>query len=602
MEQDKMEYLKGLYDSLGDYELFFVKGYDPDSKKAIAGWTSWKLYSQCNEEEKQQANLRSVFKSEIVLDVEDPRRIDEITSELVGTPCNWLCFETGSRGYHVHILFDELNNMDSSQVTIIKERIIKHFGCDISKKSDRNLIALEHVPHFKTGNVKKLVAAKSGYKNTLKLFTATTTRLKELKLRNPKFKEVFEIEDAWQKWGYPSRSEAEQFLCDILAQEGFDAIEIYAAMMSCKVGKWQEKPESYREITIKKAIEFSNAQPKYIEQLTEGPMFKFFEEYGIPEPITWMVKDYIPAKGVTIIAAAQSSMKSFITQDLIVALLNKRKWLGQFDVKDDRPVILIDMENPHSLIYYRITKLGGVPEKKLIVFNFDGYFDILNQNHANQLFEFIKSFDPCLVVLDTLRRTYSGDENDSRIINQIYVEVLKPISRDRACIILAHKRKTIKNSGFDDEMESIRGTGDITALADSVLNLRYNEDKTLTIKNGKQRGAPVGLTFSVKLVEEIDGKLKFEFLGGAKDFVSEEEVIADTLQAWLQHNKTDKDLISTKEMEDAMVKEGYKRRNIFYAIRILKNKGIIYKSRRGFYSCIFADTTIADFSDEVDGE
>ena len=77
---------------------------------------------------------------------------------------------------------------------------------------------------------------------------------------HPKFEELLEkyekIRDLyngdWQKYGYPSRSEAEQAIVTFLCGHDFSDEEIHQIMMQCKIGKWQEKGDAYRKITIQK--------------------------------------------------------------------------------------------------------------------------------------------------------------------------------------------------------------------------------------------------------------------------------------------------------------------------------------------------------------
>jgi len=60
----------------------------------------------------------------------------------------------------------------------------------------------------------------------------------------------------WQKYDYKSRSEAEEALVTILCIEQFSDAEIIDIMNGCKIGKWQEKEESYHNLTIQKARKY----------------------------------------------------------------------------------------------------------------------------------------------------------------------------------------------------------------------------------------------------------------------------------------------------------------------------------------------------------
>ena len=78
-------------------------------------------------------------------------------------------------------------------------------------------------------------------------------KFEELLERNERVKELYN--GIWGKQ-YKSRSEAEMALVTILCANGFSDAEIKEIMRGCKIGKWQEKTESYYDLTIKKAREY----------------------------------------------------------------------------------------------------------------------------------------------------------------------------------------------------------------------------------------------------------------------------------------------------------------------------------------------------------
>lgn len=607
---DKTEYLKSLYNQFGDYDLFYAKGYEPENKKMIPGWSGWKKFSECSDIDLEESNLRSVFKEEIILDIEDPSKIDSITEELDSIPVNYLSFSTGSRGFHIDIIFPKLRETEPNQVTEIKKSIIQYFGGDISKKAEHNLIALEYEPHFKTGNVKLLHKSRMGMvkENDTEMFLAMTVKLGELKRKDPKFTDIYN--GNWQNW-FPgkTRSEAEQSLCNILAIEGFQPKEINEIMINAKVGKWNETHPQYKMLTISKAMEFAKQliESRMTQEKPMVPseeMFKYFEQYGVPEPVTWLLDHYLPTKGICIISGATGSGKSFITEELMSALSNNRKLFNALPLNnpDDRPIILIDGENDHSTLYERMMKLGGLPEKRVLMFNINENFDIQDEFMINELMKWVETINPCLVIFDTLRRTYYGDENDSKVINFIYKTVLAPVSKKRCVIVVAHTRKsaTSKFANTSDEISEIRGTGDITGIASVVLMVQKNEDLTMTIKPLKMRPAKLPERFTVK-IEEIDEKLFMEFLGKTETLVTIIDVVEKAMETWLIHNIQPNTIIKTKEIVDAMRNDGHKdRRVVAKAINRLSTKGLLLKQMRGQYKFQYGNIDLTGFTKDDD--
>ena len=159
--ENKKGWLDYLYYKIGKqaYNFFVCGTYDNNKKR---GFTKWKKYLDCvaiidvvNEnntwEERKyfvQINQRQILPNEIVLDIEDPLKLKPIINELKELEFEYHVFETGSRGYHIHLYFDRDAKVEE------KEAFVKKFDTDIQKCSEKNLIALEYSPHFKTGRMK----------------------------------------------------------------------------------------------------------------------------------------------------------------------------------------------------------------------------------------------------------------------------------------------------------------------------------------------------------------------------------------------------------------------------------------------------------------
>lgn len=106
--------------------------------------SSWEEISYFN-----SINQRQILPNEVVLDIEEREKIGDIISKLLLGGYEFKIFNTGSRGFHIHLFFgnEEFNEEE-------KRAIISYFGTDIQKSNDKNLIALEGCPHWKTGRNK----------------------------------------------------------------------------------------------------------------------------------------------------------------------------------------------------------------------------------------------------------------------------------------------------------------------------------------------------------------------------------------------------------------------------------------------------------------
>ena len=154
---DKKEWLDKLYYVIGrqqyDFALCGLKLKDGEVKS-----TKWKTYRNVcfplNPEENYKLNWinqRQILPCEVVLDLETKETLPKITSKLTELGYIFYVFQTGSRGYHVHVFF----NRDLTEEE--KLQIIKYFGADTQKSSKRTMIALEFSEHYKSGKIKDLI-------------------------------------------------------------------------------------------------------------------------------------------------------------------------------------------------------------------------------------------------------------------------------------------------------------------------------------------------------------------------------------------------------------------------------------------------------------
>ena len=71
-------------------------------------WTSEKILFKLTNEERNQFNLRKQFPSEIILDIEEKYKLDEIKRKLLEKNWSYKIWDTGSRGYHISLVFSNL--------------------------------------------------------------------------------------------------------------------------------------------------------------------------------------------------------------------------------------------------------------------------------------------------------------------------------------------------------------------------------------------------------------------------------------------------------------------------------------------------------------
>lgn len=156
---NKKEWLDHIYYGVGKQQYdFLVCGLFKDNEGNTRS-TKWKKYSEvCFGLDPHEdymikwVNQRQILPTEIVLDIEEKGNLNDIIEKLKSFNIgNFIIYDTGSRGYHVHI-FSKFPVLKP-----IKEFLISKFGADMVKSGKKTMIALENCPHWKTGVNKTMV-------------------------------------------------------------------------------------------------------------------------------------------------------------------------------------------------------------------------------------------------------------------------------------------------------------------------------------------------------------------------------------------------------------------------------------------------------------
>lgn len=111
----------------------------------------------CSPVELSLANLYRQIPSNIILDSEEKYKLPEIKEKLNQKKWNYEVWDTGSRGYHIYITFNEMKTYDLELRNRIRKYIIGEFNTDEHVAKESQWISMPWTAHFKTGNVKSLI-------------------------------------------------------------------------------------------------------------------------------------------------------------------------------------------------------------------------------------------------------------------------------------------------------------------------------------------------------------------------------------------------------------------------------------------------------------
>lgn len=88
--------------------------------------------------------------------------INSVIKQLDDENYKYRLYETGGRGYHIHMIFPMLNFCEGRIRQQAKTDIIKKFNGELMKATNRVMITMEGSKHRKSGKPKKLLIEKRG--------------------------------------------------------------------------------------------------------------------------------------------------------------------------------------------------------------------------------------------------------------------------------------------------------------------------------------------------------------------------------------------------------------------------------------------------------
>ena len=213
------------------------------------------------------------------------------------------------------------------------------------------------------------------------------------------------------------------------------------------------------------------------------PGFVNVENYlSLPRnPDTWLIQDLIPTSGKAILYGSPKTGKSACGIQLACALSGgSDEWLG-FKVSSHGPVLYLQLDTPRSTWSLRFEALDryGIRYNKDNLYLADvesiAYFpfDILQPTHFKYLHSIVQPLRPVAVIIDTLRKAHTGEEDNSSTMSNV-ISGLYGAVHPAALIVLSHGRKPHTDMQ-PDLMNDHRGSGAVTGEMDAVIRMLNNK-------------------------------------------------------------------------------------------------------------------------------
>ncbi|NBW51498.1 MAG: hypothetical protein EBR49_15705 [Betaproteobacteria bacterium] len=236
-----------------------------------------------------------------------------------------------------------------------------------------------------------------------------------------------------------------------------------------------------------------------IEVEAKKPRFELlsFDQVSALPPVSWLIKDVMPAQGIGAVYGPSRSGKSFLVLDLLGAVASDRaEWFGN-RIKAHVPVVYLALEGEHG-VPQRIRAYieeRGVPEREFR-FIFTG-LSILKPEDVDALIQSIKALgmEHPIVCIDTLNQATPGmDENSSEM--GLAIQAMKRIQRETEGLVMI-----VHHTG-KDETKGLRGHSSLLAALDfSIVVTRGEEARSWRSDKIKDGADDKEFFFGLKTVE-----------------------------------------------------------------------------------------------------
>jgi archaellum biogenesis ATPase FlaH len=231
----------------------------------------------------------------------------------------------------------------------------------------------------------------------------------------------------------------------------------------------------------------------------------------------WAVDNLFPIESINFIAGPAGHGKSWMLQDLAIAIATGSEWLGHFGTSHGS-VLYIDEESSRSLLRGRfdapLRASGKEQDLSNIQICVGQEVNFTDSDTVKRLLRAVNFYKPSVIIIDCLIRVHSAEENSASEMSRVF-GIVKSIVRQFGCafVIADHHRKPGRNSTRQDI--SLRGSTDKMAVADSVLSIQSKDNK-ITVEHTKSRHSQAIKAFIVEIEDLDEDSTTVRYVGEAE--------------------------------------------------------------------------------------
>lgn len=223
----------------------------------------------------------------------------------------------------------------------------------------------------------------------------------------------------------------------------------------------------------------------------------------------YIVDRLIPLKGTTVISGEAGHYKTWNVLDISTSVASGGLYLNHFSTLPG-PVWIIDKENIISQLKDRLNLLGATIEMPIFVSSTNSF--VLDPFSRDAIIDIATKNSIQLIVFDSLRRIFAGDENNSNEVSQAF-ELINSLHDVGLSVLITHHHKKTQTGQSLSSSNKMRGSSDILASIDSHLIIQKVNNDTLYFEQNKSRYDFAIEPFTVSIATDGDSYVKFNYSG-----------------------------------------------------------------------------------------
>ena len=457
--------------------------------------------------------FRSNLGCEIIIEldkttIEENKQVwkDLIKPVLVMKGISFEVWTTHSKSLHIHLFFDKKLSNDEKYSWLCEQfgkdlidEWIKNKTLDDSFfKKERQLIAFECQPHYKSGKPKEMLEEYFVDDKQINHFELKTI-LEQEKATKAKVELSY-----WDVLKNKEANEQERVSCIMKLHETHKEWSIEDAF------KYVEKHNTWNDFNAKVTLEKMQGVWKYTKkenpirknkEIEEKPLNKLNfvstkEIMSLKKEKGFIIDEMLQQNTVNQLLSPPAHFKSLLALRMAVAVSNGKEFLG-FKTKR-YPVCYLDKENNKQMLRDRLVGIFqgmGLKRKKFPLFFLlkEGMLD--DDRFVEQLSAYIEENKVKLVIFDTLVRFNSGEENSAKDMNKIYQAFIKLQQKTEAAILFLH---------HTNRAGEFRGSSDLMGQVDTMYSVTRNPKTTqFKLVNTKNRCGEINdITGEIEFLED----------------------------------------------------------------------------------------------------